>query len=151
MQFGKTYVRGRVTQYTMVSPWRLPHFTRPVMTNRRLSVRHTRNGELTLDIPPPAPTDIDALLNMTPAPEPSSTDQSDIAALSSELWYLYSIKVPTPDATEISSQVPPSSSHHHHVTNNSDDAERIARTTGENALEVLKKTASLQKAGKNTV
>ena len=89
-----------------------------------LSQAYTKRG-ITIDLPPPTPTDIEALLAMSPAPEPSSTDQSDIAALSSELWYIYSIKVPTPDATEISSRVPPSFSHHHEVTNNS-DAERIA-------------------------
>ena len=43
-QFGKKYVRGRVTQSTMVSPWRLPHFTNIVLTNRRLSVRVHETG-----------------------------------------------------------------------------------------------------------
>ena len=90
-----------------------------------LSQAYTKRG-ITVDLPPPAPTDIDALLATIPAPEPSSTDQSDIDALSSELLYIYSIKVPTLDATEISSQVQPSSSHHHHVTTNS-DADRIAK------------------------
>ena len=90
-----------------------------------LSQAYTKQG-ITVDLPPPAPTDIDALLATIPAPEPSSTDQSDIDALSSELLYIYSIKVPTLDATEISSQVQPSSSHHHHVTTNS-DADRIAK------------------------
>ena len=96
-----------------------------------LSQGYTKRG-ITLDIPPPAPTDIDALLNMTPAPEPSSTDQSDIAALSSELWYLYSIKVPTPDAIETNRQFPPSSSHHQQVASNP-DAERIAAEQRERA------------------
>ena len=96
-----------------------------------LSQGYTKRG-ITLDIPPPAPTDIDALLNMTPAPEPSSTNQSDIAALSSELWYLYSIKVPTLDATETPSPFPPSSSHHQQVASKP-DAERIAAEQRERA------------------
>ena len=96
-----------------------------------LSQGYTKRG-ITLDISPPAPTDIDALLNMTPAPEPSSTDQSDIAALSSELWYLYSTKVPTPDAIEAPSQLPSSSSHHQQVASNP-DAERIAAEQRERA------------------
>ena len=90
-----------------------------------LSQAYTKRG-ITVDLPPPAPTDIDALLATIPASEPSPTDQSDIDALSSELLYIYSIKVPTIDATEISPQMQPSFSHHHHVTTNS-DADRIAK------------------------
>ena len=54
-----------------------------------LSQDYAKRG-ISIDLPPLAPTDIDALLDMAPAPEPSSTNQSDIAALSSELWYIYS-------------------------------------------------------------
>ena len=97
-----------------------------------LSQGYTKRG-VTLDIPPPAPTDIDALLNMTPAPEPTSADESDIAALSSELWYLYTTKVPTPDATETPAPFPPSSSHHQQVASNP-DAERIAAEQRERAI-----------------
>ena len=80
---------------------------------------------ITIDLPPPAPTNIDALLNMTPVPEPSSTDQSQIAALSSELWYIYSTKVPTSADVNMSPQAQPSASHIHQVASNP-DAERIA-------------------------
>ena len=62
---------------------------------------------------------------MTPAPEPSPTDESDIAALSSELWYIYSTKVPNPADIEMSPQVQPSASHLRQVASNS-DAERVA-------------------------
>ena len=70
---------------------------------------------------------------MTPAPEPTSADESDIAALSSELWYLYTTKVPTPDATETPAPFPPSSSHHQQVASNL-DAERIAADQRERAI-----------------
>ena len=89
-----------------------------------LSQTYAKRG-ITIDLPPPAPTDIDALIDMTPVPEPSSTDQSQIAALSSELWYIYSTKVPTSADVNMPPQVQPSASHIHQVASNS-DAERIA-------------------------